>query len=767
MRRPRTGEFQDWIYRKCMVMWKACSRLRNFALPAARLSALPAALFMMFAICLIASAPTRAQNANLLNNLPGVENGVPMLVQADEMFYDYENDEITALGSVEIYYNNFALFADKVVYDQGEDRMTAEGNAKLTEPDGNVIFAEFLVVTGDFREGFARSISVLTPDNARVVAASAERVEGNILVFNKAIYTACEIRAEDPDGSPIWQINAVRVVHNQEEQIIEFEDATFEFLGVPIAYFPYFFHPDPSVKRKSGFLVPAIDYSSDLGASFELPYFWAIAPNADLTLTPRVLTEQGFMMQAEFRHRVENGTYTIEGAGLRQANPGQFGATLGNRDWRGMVRTTGEFDLGDQWQFGWDGTAFSEDTFMNVYDLDGRSQVTSQAHLTGLGERNHFDMRVMHFDDLVIVGEGPRLPLVHPVVDYNLVFAQPVMQGQLSMNFNMVSLTRDLGIDQTRLTGEMEWKRTFTDRLGQQFTPFFQARGDAYFVNNVMPGVNNTVTRGMVAAGIEYNYPFISVHDWGQQIIEPVAQIIVRPNEQNVANISNEDAVSLVFDDTTLFDTDKFSGFDRDEGGSRANVGVRYTVQTNNGGHGSLLVGQSFHLGGTNPFGINSGLMRDSSDIIGSLYFEPNSYFGISSQIRVDPSSFQINRHELNTWLRYEGASAAVTYMRVQNQTIAAADPIVNREEVTGNARIPISSEWAALGGYRYDLAGNQNISRSIGLGYYCDCFTASLEFQEVFFRNQDIAPDRRILFRFYFKSLGGSATSTNSLTGQ
>lgn len=750
-----------------MAMWKACSRLHNSVLPATRSAAMPVALFVMFAALLIAPSPARAQNARLLDDLPGAENGVPMLVQADEMFYDHENDQITALGSVEIYYNNFVLFADKVVYDQTEDRMTAEGNAKLTEPDGNVIFADFLVVTGDFREGFARSISVLTPDDARIIAATAERVDGNIIVFNNAIYTACEIRANDPDGSPIWQIKAVRVVHNQEEQIIEFEHARFEFLGVPIAYFPYFFHPDPSVKRKSGFLVPAIDYSSDLGMSFELPYFWAIAPNADLTLTPRLLTGQGFMMQAEFRHRLENGYYTIEAAGLHQEDPGQFAGTIGERDWRGMVRTTGQFSLSDQWQFGWDGTAVSDDTFMNIYDVNGRSIITSQAHLTGLGERNYFDARVMHFQDLVTRGDSPGQPLIHPVIDYNLVFADPVMQGQLSMNFNMVSLSRDVGVDSTRISGDVEWKRTFTDRFGQQFTPFFEASGDAYFINDLVPGSNDTVTRGMVAAGIEYNYPFISVHDWGQQIIEPIAQIIVRPDEQHLGDISNEDAVSLVFDDTTLFNTDKFSGFDRDEGGTRANVGVRYTVQTNDGGHGSILVGQSFQLGGTNPFGVNSGLMRDSSDIIGSLYFAPNSYFGLSSQIRVDPSSFQINRHEVNTWLRYEGATATVTYMRVRNQTISALDPITSREEVSGIAKMPISSEWSALGSYRYDLAGNQNISRSIGLGYYCDCFSASLVFQEVFFRNQDIAPDRRILFRFYFKSLGGSAVSSNSVVNQ
>lgn len=762
MRRQTADEFRSEIHRKCMIMRKACARLSDIALSAV--------LITLISLASFAPSPALAQSPGLLDRLSTSDNGVPMLVQADEMFYDYENDKITAIGSVEIYYDLYVLLADKVIYDRNQDRMFAEGNVKLTQPDGNVIFANEFEVTGDFREGFVRSLSIITPDDARVIAATAERVDGNIVVFNKAIYTACEIRQNDPDAKPLWQIRANRVIHNQEEQIMEFEQATFEFLGVPIAYFPYFFHADPTVKRKSGFLIPRISQSEDLGTDIALPYFWVIAPNMDATITPRYLSEQGFLLDTEFRHRVENGTYSIRAAGLRQQNPDQFVGTVGDREFRGMVRFEGEFQITDQWTLGWDGTAISDDTFMTLYDLNSRAEIASEINLTGLGERNYFDVRVMHFQDLALRGDRPMQPLVHPVIDYNLLFDEPVMQGQLSMNFNMVSLTRDLGVDSTRLTTEAEWKRTFTDRRGQQFTPFLEARGDVYWVNNVVDPVtmltrgNDTVSRGMVAAGLEYNYPFISVHEWGQQIIEPVAQIIFRPDEQNVLDISNEDSISLVFDDTTLLDTDKFSGFDRDEGGSRANVGLRYTVQTNEGGHASLLVGQSYQLGGTNPFAVNSGLEDTSSDLVGALYVEPSSRFSLSSQLRLDPSSFQINRNEVSAVGNYAGASGSVTYMRVRNQT---TDVVANREEVDSYVRLPITSEWAALGSYRYDLVGNQTIKRTIGLGYFCDCFQATFQYEEVFFRNQDITPDQRFIFSFYFKSLGGSSAGTDLLASE
>ena len=96
--------------------------------------------------------------------------------------------------------------ADQVVYDRIADEMTAFGNVRFTQPDGNVVFAETLTVTGDFKEGFIRSASLITPENARVIAATAERIDGNIIIFNRAIYTACEIREDDPESPPIWQI---------------------------------------------------------------------------------------------------------------------------------------------------------------------------------------------------------------------------------------------------------------------------------------------------------------------------------------------------------------------------------------------------------------------------------------------------------------------------------------------------------------------------------------------------------------------------------
>ena len=129
----------------------------------------------------------------------------------------------------------------------------------------------------------------------------------------------------------------------------------------------------------------------------------------------------------------------------------------------------------------------------------------------------------------------------------------------------------------------------------------------------------------MPTVGLEYRYPFINVQPWGTTTIEPIAQVIARPNEPYAGKLPNEDAQSMTFDTTNLFSVDKFSGYDRVEGGGRANVGVQTTTQFDRGGSVNALFGQSYQLFGLNSFAVHDmtntaldcGLDKPVSDYVG------------------------------------------------------------------------------------------------------------------------------------------------------
>ncbi len=153
----------------------------------------------------------------------------------------------------------------------------------------------------------------------------------------------------------------------------------------------------------------------------------------------------------------------------------------------------------------------------------------------------------------------------------------------------------------------------------------------------------------MPTVGLEYRYPFINVQPWGSTTIEPIAQIIIRPNETYAGKLPNEDAQSMVFDASNLFSVDKFSGYDRVEGGGRANVGIQATTQFDRGGDVKVLFGQSYQLFGMNSFavadavntGIDSGL-EGRLRLRASAAYSPNGRLSFSSA----PASTSRPRHE-------------------------------------------------------------------------------------------------------------------------
>ena len=157
-----------------------------------------------------------------------------MLVQATEIDYDYANNRVAAVGNVQIYYGDSTLEADRVIYDQKTKRLHAEGNVRLTEQDGKVTYGEVIDLSDDYRDGFVDLAATRCPDQTRMAATRAERSSGNYTVFHNGVYTACAPCKDDPKKPPLWQVKAARIIHDQGEKMMYFEDARLEFFGQPL-----------------------------------------------------------------------------------------------------------------------------------------------------------------------------------------------------------------------------------------------------------------------------------------------------------------------------------------------------------------------------------------------------------------------------------------------------------------------------------------------------------------------------------------------------
>jgi LPS-assembly protein len=769
------------------------------------------------ALACILTAPalsvSHAQTQSELSSSFQTDPNAQMVLQANELVYDNDNQTVTAQGSVKIDYDGNRLVADKVTYNQRTNRMLAEGNVEIVEKDGNRIYSDKIDVTDDFREGFVNSLRVETTDNTRFAAESAERSNGEITTFNNGVYTACEPCKKNPDKPVLWQIKARKIIWNGTTKTVRFERGRFEMFGLPLAYFPAFEMADPTVKRKSGFLFPGFSYKDELGFGVRGSYFWNLAPNYDLTFSTTAYTQQGFLGEVEWRHRLENGSYNLRAAGIHQRKPDEFDLATVDRDNRdrGMVASAGQFEINPRWTFGWDVIAQSDKNFGRTYGLTGYSDkvIKNEIYLRGLGDRSYFDLSFYKFNvQESLLPNDPyeinsKQPWVLPSIDYSYVAPDPVYGGELNFDLNVQGIYREsadyndpldvnnpyrspyrriAGVNGSsgRITGEAEWKRTFIAPGGLVITPLLALRGDGIGVDSSFDpvGTDDVVRseafRAMATAGLEMRWPILFSTTSATHIIEPMAQVFLRNNERYAGQLPNEDAQSFVFDATSLFQRDKFSGYDRVEGGHRANLGIRYSGNLGNDWALYGLAGQSFHLGGVNSFaesdfvnvGAESGLETARSDFVAMIGASHSQGFSLAARGRFDQDTFDLRRGELEARQSWSRVSVSMRYAYIDAQPKYGYT--ADRQEVGGTASVKVADHWRVFGSTTYDLVSETLTSASAGFAYDDECFTYSMTFSQT--RNPrtgpwvDEEPKTSIGFNISFRTLGDFGTSTSAL---
>ncbi len=792
-----------------------------------------------------------------------------LFVEAQELIYNNDNNTVSAVGNVELHYQGKTLQADRVTYDRKTGRVFAQGNARMTDSNGTTVSASEFNLTDDFKTGFINSLYLEQKgvENGKVVTGRfssprAERIEGETTVFNRGIYTTCESCRENPSRPPLWQVKAARIIHNNSERTIYYENATLEFAGIPIAYLPYFWSPDPTVKRRTGFLAPRYIYSSSLGFGAQIPFFWNLAPNYDITLSPSYMSNQGFLGQAEWRHRLDTGIYNLKVAGIFQQDQEKFALPpygAGDREFRGFLESNGQFNINQNWKWGWNATLVTDKWFIENYRIRSNNisdiffrEAVSTAYLRGNGDRSFFDLRGYYFQGLSSYDWQKQQPVVHPVMDYNKRFNPSSIGGELSLDMNVTSLTREAadfqqiptsvakipgtaydtcvvfergkcivrGISGTasRASANLTWRREFIDPIGQSWTPFAFVRGDVFFVNPDNTGYSNAslgnfwhsedkyTGRFMPGIGLEYRFPFVaSFGSNAQQTIEPIAQIIARPNETKIGSLPNEDAQSLLFDDTTIFEWNKFSGYDRVEGGTRANIGFQYSISADNGAYANVLFGQSFQVAGHNSFsagdlsntGLNSGLDQSNSDYVGRILFSPNKQYSFISRARFDQETFGLNRFETGLSTNFNPIlplQASVLFATYAPQAEIGFG--YRRSGIMGSLSYELNTNWRVFGSavvdldrhardeaiYRENYAINPDTvaylnkkevalnSLALGIGYLDECLDFSVNYivspRDMSSTSGQTERNQTVMLRLELKSLGAIAVRQNVSDG-
>lgn len=691
----------------------------------------------------------------------------PLVLQADEIVYAADREQVTARGNVELGQGGRTLLTDEISYDIAKGRVAARGNIVLIEATGEAVFADALELDDDLAAGFVDGIRVLLPDRTRLAAVKGVRSDGNRTVLDRAVYSPCEVC--EADDEPLWQIKAERVVHDQATGTVAYRNARLEILGVPVLATPYFYHPGPSVKRRSGFLAPSFGSDTELGLTVETPFFIELAPNRDITLSPLFTTNAGILMGAELRDLQTFGITELAGGvtytDAYRPRDGGAGADDPGEEVRGHLRGRGRYVVGEQDRAGFDLALASDNTFLQRYDIDNEDVLENHAYLERFGKRDYLGLNAFAFQSLREDENQDEIPIVLPLAEAHLFGEPDRFGGYLDLRSSVLALTRADGLDTRRFSSEAGWQVPHIGRIGDVWSLRLALRGDLYNtegnpVTRGEDGGGETTGRIVPSAAVDWGLPLVGENGRWSHVVEPRLAFSFTPGNLNSKRIPNEDSLIFEFDETNLFEASRFTGIDRPESGATLAYGLRFNSLGPDAWRVAGVVGQSVRSGPDKLYPEGSGLEDVVSDIVGRLEVRPSELLDVGYRFRLDKSSLALRRNDLSLAFGPPRLRFDIQYLRLSDDL--PDQDLRRRQELVAGLRLQVLDSLAVGVRTRRDLEEDRTVATQVGLIYNNPCLVLVAGLEKTFIEKGELEDELRFTLRLAFRGLGDLEAATD-----
>ena len=689
--------------------------------------------FLLFTLlfCLIAPNTAPAQFATLVADTVRIEG----------------ETGVTAEGNVEILYEGQRLLADRVHYDRVTDTIEIDGNVTLVEADGAVVTADSGAISGDLQEGILQGARLVLDREVQIAAAEMNRVDGRYNSLYKVVASSCQVCENNP--TPLWQIRARRVVHDQEERQLYFDDAQFEVMGVPVAYLPQLRLPDPTLDRATGFLVPGIRTSSELGIGFRFPYFITLGRSADLTLTPYI-SGKTRTLEARYRQALRWGDIELNSAiSHDDLRPGETRAYLFGE---------GRFNLPRDFKLNVDLELVSDDSYLLTYGFTDSDRLSSGVEITRTYRNEYIsagfqNLRTLRAAEIPI---DETLTTLLGAATYERRFFPRFLGGELNLSLDLEGHERQADVitpallaacttagatectarDLARAGIKLGWQRDWQFANGMIGKVEGQLAGDAYWISQDT-AFPSEVAHFTPAAAIELRWPLVRENGrGGRDVLEPMVQLAW--TDTTAPNVPNEDSRLVEFDEGNLLSLNRFPGSNRYERGFRTTVGLSWNHFAPSGRDYALTVGRVIRADDLGQFTGASGLDGQNSDWLVAGRVQLADRLSLANRSLFD-DSFSFAKSE--TRLDWAGRkfSASTSYIWVVAE--AAEGRAVDVSEWNLDGAYKFDDNWTGTFDWRYDLATNEFSRAGIGVEYTNECVNVDLSVSRRFTSSTTVSP--------------------------
>ena len=716
---------------------------------------------------------------------------------ADKIIYNKDkNTIITEPKSIFKDNKGNTLFADKFIYDIKLKQIEATSNVKFLDKNGNLFQFTKLIYFDDAERGVGENLVATLKDKSSIESERAE-FDNNLktLIFgeNKKLnfferlrnlfknknttYTSCENKEKTPktieDRCPAWSIASQTNIHDQNEKMLYHYNTLIKIKNVPVFYTPYFAHPDPSVKRKSGFLTPLIKNISDLGQTIKIPYFFEIDKKRDFTFSPIYYFNENSVFLGEYRQQNENSKFYIDTSytqGYRNTNKISSDGSLIQRSagaknhfffnflgsYNDLLFDKNDVEINIQ--------RVSQKNYLNVHKINTdhvKQEMTSLNNniiLNSYQDNKKMNIRTNIYENLSIDNSNTKYQYTFPSIDFSNFFKKSEYNIGLSNSFSATNFGGDS--NQAYLNNKIDVNTDSKQfKSIENFSNIFKASiNNVNFNNqNINYQKENLNSNIYVTGAIETSYPLINIDNLNEQIITP--KIFTKFTSGSMTNSNSQNKI-LSYDD--IYSMNRMNNVITPETGASIGYGVEYNgikKNTNN----DIIQKIDFSIGQVvkpekNDEMPNTSTLRDTrSAFVGSAYYKKNikNINYTQNHDIFDAKYDYIVSKNFNKILKSSIINNITLSKNTFTGTYYETHDVSNEHYAEMKFSRKFGNDVNFLFGGRINIQDNFTENNFIETNWENDCIKLGLNLSKTFYKNEEIRPTKSLSFIFVLKPFG------------
>ena len=615
---------------------------------------------------------------------------------------------------------------------------------------GFVKFKENILIGKDVKINL-RNDTFGIKDNEPKLKGNSVIYENKKTTIKKGIFTSCA----NNNNCPPWVITSNKIIHDKEKKEIQYKNAWLKIYNIPVLYFPKFFHPDPTVKRKSGFLIPSFSDSKNLGASMNIPYFLAISDSEDLTFKPRIFSHNEFLLQSEYRKEKKNSSHIIDFSINKTDNDTENGRNT-------HLFANSKFNLNpnyfDESNINIKIEKVSNDNYINLYSLESTSPIikdtsTLENLIEFSGSKDDFDIDIsLESYERMNKPTSDRYEFIYP--NYVLTKSN-IFENDFFDNYEFISSGNQKKYE-TNIYEAVQVNDLILNGKNQISKFGFNHNFKTMIKNVNSDGKNSTKFKEknqseMLSMFIyDIDIPLTKEEDKFDNLLIPKMSLRYSPNDSK--NLKDE---SRFLNPDNIFSLNRIGFNETIEGGGSITVGLDYEKKDKeNNTILSSKLATVFRDELNENLPTTSTLGKKQSDYVGEINFNPFNNLFFEYDYSLNDDLKQINLHNFKNTFRVNNFVNTFTFYEENNL-------IGNKSFYENELRYNLNDNNSLSFKTRNNKKDNLTEFYNLIYEYKNDCLTASIRYNKEYYSNNSLKPTEELFFNITLVPLGSTQTDS------